>query len=99
MAASHAGMSSAQLARRSFVSGRVHRGAVRELRQIDRGRVDVALELIGLPQTMQQANAFLDSHFVADMNKRFTVKAAQPGSAFVRLVGLDMQLLTSKRMF
>jgi hypothetical protein len=60
------------------------------------GRLPQELKLHGI-KTMQAANAFLQEHFIADMNRRFTVKAAQPGSAFVRLVGIDMDLLTSVR--
>jgi hypothetical protein len=39
------------------------------------------------------ANRYLDEHFIADFNRRFTVVPAQPGSAFTRVAGLDLALL------
>ena len=33
------------------------------------------------------ANRYLQQHFIADFNRRFTVKPAQPESAFVKLAG------------
>ena len=40
----------------------------------------------------EAANQYLDEAFVPDFNRRFTVEPAEPESAFVRLVGLDLNL-------
>jgi hypothetical protein len=40
----------------------------------------------------EAANQYLDEVFVPDFNRRFTVEPAEPESAFVRLVGLDLNL-------
>jgi hypothetical protein len=41
----------------------------------------------------EAANAFLDSGFVARFNERFSVKPAQPESAFTPMAGIDFGLL------
>ncbi len=41
------------------------------------------------------ANTYLQTVFVPDFNRRFTVPPAQPGSAFLKLVGLDLRLVLS----
>jgi hypothetical protein len=41
------------------------------------------------------ANQYLDETFIPDFNRRFTVEPAEPESAFVRLLGLDLNLLFS----
>jgi len=41
----------------------------------------------------EQANAWLERHGIADFNRRFTEKPAQEGTAFVRVVGVNMELL------
>jgi transposase len=43
------------------------------------------------------ANRYLEQHFVADFNRRFTVKPAQAESAFVKLAGIELELLLSSR--
>src|SRR6516164_278667 len=43
------------------------------------------------------ANRYLDQHFIADFNRRFTVKPAQPESAFVQLGGIELELLLSSQ--
>ncbi|MBV9498289.1 MAG: hypothetical protein JO138_02840, partial [Acidobacteriaceae bacterium] len=43
------------------------------------------------------ANRYLEQHFIADFNRRFTVKPAQPESAFVRLAGIELELVLSSR--
>ena len=60
------------------------------------GRLPQELKLHGV-KSMQAANTYLEQHFIADMNKRFVVKPAQSGNAFVKMVGIDMDLLTSVR--
>ncbi len=42
-------------------------------------------------------NRYLDQHFIADFNRRFTVKPAQPESAFVKLAGVELQLVLSSK--
>jgi transposase len=41
------------------------------------------------------ANGYLEQHFIADFNRRFTVKPAQPENAFVKLPGLELELVLS----
>src|SRR5215831_1621421 len=43
------------------------------------------------------ANRYLEQHFVADFNRRFTVKPAQAESAFVQLGGIELELLLSSQ--
>jgi hypothetical protein len=45
--------------------------------------------------TYDAANLYLDRTFVPDFNRRFTVKPAQPESAFSPLAGVDLDLLLS----
>lgn len=49
------------------------------------------LELRG-SQSMQAAIAFLEAHFITDINTRFTAKVAQPQIAFVHLATSDLQI-------
>jgi hypothetical protein len=42
------------------------------------------------------ANAYLAATFLPDFNRRFTVKPAQPQSAFLPLVGIDLRLVLSR---
>ena len=43
------------------------------------------------------ANKYLERIFVADFNRRFTVKPTESGSAFVPLVGMDLELVLSEQ--
>jgi hypothetical protein len=45
--------------------------------------------------TYAAANEYLERVFLPDFNRRFTVTPAQAGSAFVPLVGVDLELLLS----
>ena len=56
------------------------------------GRLPQELRLAGI-QTYQAANAYLDSTFVPDFNKRFTVKPLDAERAFTSLAGVDLELL------
>jgi hypothetical protein len=60
------------------------------------GRLPQELELAGITD-YEQANRYLDVTFVPDFNRRFTVKPAQPESAFVPLAGIDLRLLLSSQ--
>ena len=41
------------------------------------------------------ANRYLERHFIADFNRRFTVRPAESETAFVPIAGLDLTLLLS----
>jgi transposase len=43
------------------------------------------------------ANRYLEQHFTADFNRRFTVTPAQKESAFTKLTGIELELLLSSR--
>src|SRR5438876_8807805 len=43
------------------------------------------------------ANRYLQQHFVGDFNRRFTVTPAQPESAFVKLAGVELELVLSSK--
>jgi transposase len=72
-----------------------------------RGRSERAFGTIQgrLPQELRHhgitdyaaANRFLEQHFIADFNRRFTVKPAQPESAFVKLAGVELELVLSSK--
>lgn len=47
------------------------------------GRLPQELRLRGIG-TVEEANRFLKESYIAEFNRKFTVKAAQPGHAFVR---------------
>src|SRR5258707_2440976 len=46
------------------------------------GRLPQELRLAGIG-TVEAANVFLREHYIGEFNRRFHVKAAQPGTAFV----------------
>jgi len=58
------------------------------------GRLPQELRVAGITD-YAAANEYLGQHFVPDFNRRFTVTPAQAGSAFVPLVGVDLELLLS----
>jgi hypothetical protein len=72
-----------------------------------RGRSERAFGTIQgqLPQELRHhcvtdyaaANRYLEQHFIADFSRRFTVKPAQPDSAFVKLAGLELALVLSSK--
>src|ERR1700737_1345770 len=72
-----------------------------------RGRSERAFGTIQgrLPQELRHhgitdydaANRYLEQHFIADFNRRFTVKPAQPESAFVKLTGVELELVLSSK--
>ena len=72
-----------------------------------RGRSERAFGTIQgrLPQELRHngitdydaANRYLEQHFIADFNRRFTVKPAQKESAFTKLAGVELELLLSSR--
>jgi len=58
------------------------------------GRLPQELRVAGITD-YAAANGYLVQHFVPDFNRRFTVTPAPAGSAFVPLVGVDLELLLS----
>jgi len=60
------------------------------------GRLPQELRLHGISD-YARANRYLDEVFVADFNRRFTVRPAQQESAFVKLAGIELELVLSSR--
>jgi transposase len=60
------------------------------------GRLPAELRLHGITD-YAAANLYLTTTFVPAFNRRFTVRPAQPGSAFVPVPGLDLRLVLSAR--
>lgn len=58
------------------------------------GRLPQELRVAGIT-TYEDANAYLQHVFVRDFNRRFTVKPAGTGSAFIPLVGIELDLVLS----
>jgi transposase len=58
------------------------------------GRLPQELRLANI-QDYDAANRYLDEHFIADFNRRFTVEPTQSESAFTPLAGIDVELLVS----
>lgn len=54
------------------------------------GRLPAELAELGI-EDMEEANKFLSECFVEDFNRRFTVEAAEEGSAFVPLLGVGLE--------
>ncbi len=70
------------------------RGRSERAFQTMQGRLPQELRVAGI-RSYAQANEYLRTQFVADFNGRFTVEPAQAASAFVPLVGVDLELLLS----
>ena len=70
------------------------RGRSERTFQTIQGRLPQELAAAGIT-TYAAANEYLERVFLSDFNRRFTVTPAQPGSAFVPLVGVDLELLLS----
>ena len=58
------------------------------------GRLPQELRVAGITD-YDAANTYLATTFLPDFNRRFTVKPAQPQSAFLPLVGIDLRLVLS----
>jgi len=58
------------------------------------GRLPQELREAGIT-TYEEANVYLERRFVPDFNRRFAVEPADPGNAFIPLVGVDLELLLS----
>lgn len=59
------------------------------------GRLPQELRVAGATN-YDDANKYLERVFVRDFNRRFTVKPATSGSAFVKLVGIDLELVLAE---
>ena len=70
------------------------RGRSERAFQTIQGRLPQELRAAGI-RSYAPANEYLVQQFLPDFNRRFTVEPAQPGSAFVPLVGVDLELLLS----
>jgi len=70
------------------------RGRSERAFQTIQGRLPQELRAAGI-RSYARANDYLRTRFVADFNRRFTVVPAQTASAFVPLVGVDLELLLS----
>jgi hypothetical protein len=70
------------------------RGRSERTFQTIQGRLPHELRAAGIT-TYAAANDYLRRVFIPDFNRRFTVTPAQPGTAFVPLVGVDLDLLLS----
>ena len=60
------------------------------------GRLPPELRVAG-SGSYEHANTYLEQVFVPDFNRRFTVPPAQPGRAFLPLVGVDLEVLLSEQ--
>jgi transposase len=58
------------------------------------GRLPQELRAAGITD-YGAANTYLDASFIADFNRRFTVAPTQRGSAFLKLVGVELRLVLS----
>jgi hypothetical protein len=60
------------------------------------GRLPQELRLHGIA-SYPQANRFLEEQFIADFNRRFSVRARERGTAFTGLASVDLELLVSEQ--
>jgi transposase len=58
------------------------------------GRLPQELKAAGITD-YEAANGYLERRFVPDFNRRFTVEPQESGSAFIPLVGIDLDLVLS----
>jgi len=70
------------------------RGRSERTFQTIQGRLPQELRAAGIT-TYAAANAYLDQTFIPDFNRRFTVTPAQAGTAFVPMIGINLELLCS----
>ena len=70
------------------------RGRSERTFQTLQGRLPQELRAAGIT-TYAAANEYLERVFLPDFNRRFTVTPTQPGTAFVPLIGVDLDLLLS----
>lgn len=97
IAGRRAGLARAQDPRHPTDSGSFSRGARSERASLRHdSRSPQELRVAGITD-YASANKYLERIFVADFNRRFTVKPTESGSAFVPLVGMDLELVLSEQ--
>jgi hypothetical protein len=60
------------------------------------GRLPQELRLRGI-RTLEGANRFLSEHYIAEFNRRFTVPAAQRGTAFLSCRNRNLEMVFTQR--
>ena len=60
------------------------------------GRLPQELRLRGI-RTLDGANAFLSEHYIAEFNRRFTVPAAQRGTAFISCRNRNLEMVFTQQ--
>jgi len=60
------------------------------------GRLPQELRLRGI-RTMEEANQFLSEHYIAEFNRRFTVPAAERGTAFISCRHRNLEMVFTQR--
>ena len=70
------------------------RGRSERAFQTWQGRLPQELRLAGITR-LEEANRFLRERYVAEFNRRFTTAAAEPGHAFVKTKGRDLDRIFS----
>ena len=60
------------------------------------GRLPQELRLRGI-RTLEKANRFLNDHYIAEFNQRFTVPAAQRGTAFISCRNRNLEMIFTQR--
>ena len=60
------------------------------------GRLPQELRLRGI-RTLEEANLFLNNHYIAEFNQRFTVPAAQRGTAFISCRNRNLEMIFTQR--
>src|ERR1700689_5773645 len=60
------------------------------------GRLPQELRLRGI-RTLEGANKFLNDHYIAEFNRRFTVPAAQRGTAFISCRNRNFEMIFTQR--
>jgi transposase len=60
------------------------------------GRLPQELRLRGI-RTLEGANNFLNDHYIAELNRRFTVPAAQRGTAFISCRNRNFEMIFTQR--
>jgi hypothetical protein len=60
------------------------------------GRLPQELRLRGI-RTLEGANKFLNEHYIAEFNRRFTVPAAQRGTAFISCRHRNLEMVFTQR--
>jgi hypothetical protein len=60
------------------------------------GRLPQELRLRGI-RTLEGANRFLNEHYIAEFNRRFTVPAAQRGTAFISCRHRNLEMVFTQR--